>query len=84
MALYFIRFHSELKGTWEDKYPDTLEEVKKRYKALKRYNRRFRGLVEKADHVNLPEDEWRELDNLYDIDDKYGDIDFDKIEIVEF
>ena len=84
MALYFIRLSNSEKGTtWETKYPDTLEETKKLYKSLKRYSRRFRWLVEKADHVILPEEEWRELDNLYDFDEEY-DLDFDKIEIVEF
>lgn len=78
MAQYFIRFSEKEKGTWETK-PDTLEETRKLYKSL----RRFRDLVEKADHVVLPEEEWRELDDLYDLDAEY-DLDFDKIEIVEF
>ena len=81
MALYFIRFSSEEGRTWETKYPDTLEQTRKLYKSLKRYNRRFKWLVEKADHTVLPEEEWCELDDLYDFE---YDLDFDKIEIVEF
>lgn len=78
---YFIRFSSG-ERTWETK-PGTLEETKKLYKDLKRYSRRFKWLVELADHTILPEEEWRELGDLYDLDAEEYDLDFDKIEIVE-
>ena len=85
MKLYFIRFTSKVKGTWDyPKYPDTLEEIKKLAKYSKRVNRRFNDLQEVLNHRDLTHDEWNELDNLWDMDDYENNVIFDNLEIVEF